>query len=213
MRTKLLIACFAMLFATAGQVQAAVIIYDTITDADNLSVSDLTSNGWTSLYDELYNDGTVNADLQSWLSSGFEYLMLGGTLVSTGEIQLAGVIKTANLAPFTLGNQANTFAETSNYWYNRENYSIGFAPNSNVSLGQADTVAGPGRLSWHMLSLATGGYRLGSVVGLNNSTAYTKFVLGANAGAAVPEPTSLAIFGIGAFGMVIHRRRKQKQTS
>lgn len=207
------IACLAILVVMTGRLQAGTVIYDTITEADQLTVADVNANGWTTLYSEFYSDDTVNADLQSWLSSGFEYLMLGGTLVSTGEIQLAGVIRTANLATFTTGNEANTFPETSNYWYNREDFSIGFAPNSTVSLTQADTVSGPGRLSWHMLTFPVGGYRLGEVTGLNNSTQYTKFVLGANSMNAVPEPTSLAIFGIGTLGLLSTRRRRERTAS
>ncbi len=34
-----------------------------------------------------------------------------------------------------------------------------------------------------------------------------------NSSGAVPEPTSLAIFGIGALGMVVRHRRKRKQTT
>ena len=41
---------------------------------------------------------------------------------------------------------------------------------------------------------------------------WDNFVFGESA-ATVPEPTSLAIFGIGALGMVVRHRRKQKQTT
>lgn len=39
------------------------------------------------------------------------------------------------------------------------------------------------------------------------------FLEGTGAAATVPEPTSLAIFGIGAIGMVVRRRRKRKRTA
>jgi hypothetical protein len=118
---QLTVACVAVLVATSAQVQAGPIIYDTITVGDNLTVADLTSNGWTTLYSAPYFDRTMDPELQSWLGSGFEYLMLGGTIAGTGQIQLAGVIRAVNIAPYTFGNATNTFPETSNYWYNRQN--------------------------------------------------------------------------------------------
>jgi len=45
-------------------------------------------------------------------------------------------------------------------------------------------------------------------LGLGSGTVNLEFTL-----APVPEPTSLAIFGIGAIGMVVRRRRKKKQTA
>jgi hypothetical protein len=211
---KLLLTSVLLLFAGTGQVRGDFMIYDTITTTDNLTVADLNSNGWSTLYDELYSDYTSNADLQIWLNSGFEYLMLGGTLGATGQIQLAGVIRAEDLAQFTTGNQANTFSETSNYWYNRESYSIGFAPDSIVDLNQADMVDGPGRLSWHMAG-DVGGARLGDLEGLNASAVHTKFVLGGRPLPipSVPEPASLAVLGIMGLAGCSRRRRRSRQTA
>jgi hypothetical protein len=97
-------------------------------------------------------------------------------------------------------------------------YSIGFAPNPSVSLTSADTINGPGRLSWHMhAGFGAGGYRLGAIEGLNGSSFHAKFVLGANAPVAatpVPEPASIITWSLLGVGMIggswFQRRRKQQ---
>ena len=64
-----------------------------------------------------------------------------------------------------------------NYFYFFPNRSFGFSPEKAISLGSADTfnISDPLRLSWH-LDINTGGWRLGSINGLNSSTAYSRII-------------------------------------
>lgn len=206
-RLTLAIACALLVFGVSNL--PAAVIYDTITSADGLTLSDIQANGWRELYNEPYAHWTNDGHLQDWLTNGDDYLMLGGT-DRDGNIILAAAILRDNLAPHTLGNDTNTFPETSMWWYNREDYSIGFAPNSTVRLTSADTwdTSSPLRLSWHMHTFSVGGWRLGSFTGLNSSTLYNKFVYTANA--QVPEPASIAIWSaLGVAGLFGARRRRK----
>lgn len=65
------------------------------------------------------------------------------------------------------------------YWYHVQGRSIGFAPNSHISLNSADTNNHGGshlRLSWHYHQ-PYGGWRCGQYMGLNGNTHWKKLVM------------------------------------
>ena len=99
-------------------------------------------------------------------------------------------------------NMSNqTILENGSYWYfNTGMGSLGFAPNSTIQQNSADVYAawggnldtGPLRLSWHTGHCGDGnicgGWRVGSIVGLNGSNEYTRYIYESTGGAA-PTPT------------------------
>ena len=99
-------------------------------------------------------------------------------------------------------NMSNqTLLENGSYWYFNTGYgSMGFAPNSTIQQTSADTYAAWGgnlddgslRLSWHTGHCGDGqicgGWRVGTVVGLNSSNEYTRYIY-ESTGGATPSPT------------------------
>lgn len=79
-----------------------------------------------------------------------------------------------------------TTLENGTYFYFSNNASMGFSPNSTVSLSSADTYnrtcTGDGiyRVSWHLSSTGAGGYRVGCDFALNSSTTAMKAVYQSN---------------------------------
>jgi hypothetical protein len=63
------------------------------------------------------------------------------------------------------------------YWYNTPSNSIGFAPTANIQQNQADTndQSSNQRVSWH-LDINVGGWRVGSITGLNYDSTYYKII-------------------------------------
>ena len=99
-------------------------------------------------------------------------------------------------------NMSNqTLLENGSYWYFNTGYgSMGFAPNSTIQQTSADTYAAWGgnlddgslRLSWHTGHCGNericNGWRVGTVVGLNGGTEYTRYIY-ESTGGATPSPT------------------------
>jgi hypothetical protein len=101
------------------------------------------------------------------------------------------------------GMSNQTILENGSYWYFNTNMgSMGFAPNSTIRQSSADVYAAWGgnlddgslRLSWHTGHCGTGnicgGWRVGTVVGLNGSNEYTRYIYESTGGpVASPTPT------------------------
>jgi hypothetical protein len=92
-------------------------------------------------------------------------------------------------AIFTPTGQNETTLNNGNYFYFNQNQSMGFSPVALINQTSADTwAAGPGwgneldetsplRLSWHLSNgNMNGGWRVGSVIWLNGSTDYTRYI-------------------------------------
>ena len=64
------------------------------------------------------------------------------------------------------------------YWYYSPDYSIGFAPNATIAQYSVDNYdqSNNQRVSWHLTGY-DGGYRLGSLIDLNNNSRYYKVIL------------------------------------
>jgi hypothetical protein len=73
------------------------------------------------------------------------------------------------------------------WWYLQPGNSCGYAPNSTITLGQADTTdkSSEQRLSLHLCNV--GGWRAGAKTSLDNSSAIQKFVYYRPKGETVPE--------------------------
>lgn len=180
---------------------------------NDVAVSVVTDEwGWEFVYRDAYNVQHPNGDKYDYyfgdLESG-DWLMLGGINNSTNTFDVLAAVAYDDLfGAFTFGNSTNTFNGAE--WYNREDYSIGFAGLGDaVSLNSADTagLSERDRLSWHMHEWFDAGWRTGSNYGLNGSTAFDKAVL-VYSGVDVSEPGSLAMLGLGLVGLGFARKKK-----
>jgi hypothetical protein len=174
---KLLTAVFVFLFGIFG-IQSSYADYYPSGIQQNVSEQTLRNNGWTLFYEQTY--ATPTTDIRP---SG-QYVILSGKAVGSSNILLAAAAPTAQVFTETVRNTPQLLNGT--YWYYTLNISsqdgiplgsIGFAPTGVINQNTADVQSrsDPLRLSWHIEPIL-GGYRLGDLNPLNDSTAYLKQV-------------------------------------
>jgi hypothetical protein len=181
---------FVVLFGFFG-IQSSYADYYPSGIQQNVSEQTLIDNGWTLFYEQTY--GTIIGNSSTPIRPSGQYVILSGKAAGSSTITLAAAAPTAQVFTETAVNTPQLLNGT--YWYYSlesllgPNFgSIGFAPTSSITQVSADTSGAldPLRLSWH-LDAIVGGYRLGTDLNLNSSTAYLKQVWTWN-GPAAPAP-------------------------
>ena len=201
----------------AGECRAGYLPFGVQND---VALSTVTGGGWTQIYRGNYNENVLPSTM---FGGAQQYLLIGAIRDDLTTIDvLAAALTTDVLLPtgFNAPHTANG-AE----WYYNLNLSIGFAGlGDTINQQSADTngLAERDRLSWHASGgMINGGWRSGSNnafnngIDMNNSTLWDRIVFTANAsdlfddGSQVPEPASMALLAMGAFGFWgVGRRRK-----
>ena len=184
---KQITAVFVFLFSAIG-IQSSYADYYPSGPTRNVSEQTLIDNGWVKTYEQTYQTQILSDGVG--LRPTGTYTILSGKAVGSSTISLLAAAPTTDVFTQTTGNNTNLVNGT--YWYfvptknpsvSASGGAIGFANTSTVSLNTADTsnLDSPDRLSWHvnLTSQAAGfngGYRLGTTLELNGSTAYLKQV-------------------------------------
>ena len=142
---------------------------------NQITISNMLRQGYSQVYDYTYDHATTLTELSSILSNCRfnSILCVGGSsvssdvmlLVSCGDCQ--SILTQTSLNNPTLINGA--------YWYMTSDKSFGFSDSSTISQNSCDTEGGNFRICWH-LSGGSGGYRLGSLTGLNSEKNYRKLI-------------------------------------
>jgi len=175
---KLKTVIFVFLFTIFG-IQSSYANYYPSGIQQNVSEQTLRNNGWTLFYEQTY--GTAIGNSVTPIRPSGKYVILSGKAVGSTTILLAAAAPTAQVFTETVIDTPQLLNGT--YWYYTlatncgECGSIGFAPTNSITQNSADTsnTEDPLRMSWH-LQAELGGYRLGTDLSLNNSTAYLKQV-------------------------------------
>ena len=178
---------FVLLFSAIG-IQSSYADYYPTGIQQNVSEQTLIDNGWVKTYEQTYQTQILSDGVG--LRPTGTYTILSGKAVGSSTISLLAAAPTADVFTQTTGNNTNLVNGT--YWYyvptqnpsvSASGGAIGFANTSTVSLDTADTsnLNSPYRLSWHINLTnqnvgGNGGYRLGEITDLNDSTAYLKQV-------------------------------------
>jgi hypothetical protein len=150
---------------------------------NNVHVSKLTESGYSYVYNKPYNHVTTSSEMDEIKKSCLPttILCLGGR-DSTNDVLL---VVSCGLCSVVFTKTAKNTPNLHNgaYWYYTPDcntcQSMGFAPNSTIDQYLVDIVdkSNNQRVSWHLSGGVWGGYRLGSLIGLNDNTRYYKVIL------------------------------------
>lgn len=145
----------------------------------NVSEQTLLDNGWKLFYEGTYAVRLGNNS--ELIRPKGKYVILAGKAAGSSTIMLLAAAPTKDVFTETIINTPQLLNGT--YWYYtlntiaEGNGSIGFAPTEIITQSSADVSNwdDPLRLSWHVVDY-NGGYRLGTLSGLNSSTDYLRQV-------------------------------------
>ena len=151
----------------------------------NVAKSTVTGGGWVLCYSGTYSLDVTVTELQQ-ACTGSKLMLAGGTTGSADLLLLATGDRSAIFTP--TGVNATTLNNGTYFYFNQDN-SMGFASVADILQNSADVQASglfggsafdatsPFRLSWHLQGgNMNGGWRLGSLVELNESTDYTRYI-------------------------------------
>lgn len=188
--------CVAVMAVMAGQSQAAVVM--SMVDKLDGTV-ELTYTGYINTAG-LFDLGPVNL-VNSAISPS------GGVIQRAGSTSL--FLTNSSTAGQTFGTGASTIATTSSgsaIYIDFQSTLLGL-PGGYVSGG---AISGSMTFSGSFASLGIDPVARTYSWGLGGAGSSVSLTFSSGTGGAVPEPTSMAIFGIGALGMAYRARRKTK---
>jgi large repetitive protein len=146
---------------------------------NNVAVSTITDGGWTLCWNDQYRDiGDQSRFLNA--CTGKYILVAAGAANDPGNYMLAAAGERSSVFRVTGINEVTSNNGT--FWYFNPTRSMGFAPTNVIRQSSADVQdrSSTLRMSWHLghcgVGKICGGWRVGSVVGLNGSTAYVRAI-------------------------------------
>jgi hypothetical protein len=167
----------------------------------NVDKSVIESSGWALCWSGTYGGNDLLSNITSACDQ--EYILYAGGLTNNSNLMLLAAGKREMVFTIQANMSNQTILENGSYWYfNTGMGSLGFAPNSTIQQNSADVYAAWGgdlddgslRLSWHTGHCGEGnicgGWRVGSITGLNWGDEYTRYIYESTGGdALIPEPT------------------------
>ena len=164
---------------------------------NDLSVSELTNLGYREYYTQPYSHASLLSEIMAIRAqcNSATLMCVGGGKPADGTLKVVACANCLAITTQTAFNQPNFVGAA--YWYLTYSLSFGFSPSYSINQGQADTTSteSNSRLSWH-IDLGSGGWRLGSLTGLNDNTVYYKKIYLKYAGTAstsTPQPITTSV--------------------
>jgi hypothetical protein len=173
----------------------------------DVSVATVLDGGWSVCYSATYATPLGNDDSVALAGCTGSDLMLAAMVTGSSTFDLLAWAPATDVVYNTgTGNTGSTLHEANGVdWYYAPNWSWGFAPvGAPVDLNQCDEASDAEALCWHTIN-DVGGYRDGNIIGLNDSTAYTKEILEYS---PTPEPGSIVLFCTGLLGVGLALRKR-----
>ncbi|MBD8605322.1 Ig-like domain repeat protein [Aeromicrobium sp. CFBP 8757] len=136
----------------------------------DVPVSTVTAGGWKQCAIKTMGEPVGESAGKILGTCAGEYLLLAGRTTGGSTLALLAAAPRAEAIAVTSGNV--THLVNGSEWYYRSNWSWGFAgQGEQVQLSSCDVSAGGDKLCLHTLD-NVGGFRIGDVMGLNDSTDY-----------------------------------------
>jgi predicted transcriptional regulator len=197
--TPLLLALFFS-FTPASSIQDPPSYYPS-GPQQNVDKSVVESGGWALCWSGTYGGTDLLSNITTACDQ--EYILYAGGLTNNSNLMLLAAGKREMVFTIQSNMSNQTILENGSYWYfNTGMGSLGFAPNNTIQQNSADVYAAWGgnlddgslRLSWHTGHCGNeqicGGWRVGTIVGLNGSNEYTRYIYESTGGPIVsPTPT------------------------
>ena len=152
----------------------------------NVPTTLVTDGGWTQCYNQAFNGSGTTLETQVLANCTGTYILAAGRATGSGTLMLAAAAPRASVFTATTGN--TTTAANGSNWYYVTGSAMGFS-SSTVSLGQCDGFY-IRAYSFCTHLTASGGYRIGSLTGLNGSSAYERVYYQSNGTTVTGQQTN-----------------------
>lgn len=209
---QLVVSCMAVLVATAGQVQAAVVTY-----TDKTSFMAALASSSTDNFDDLGNFTPFNSPLNRTVGPYTYQATVSQGFYTVGSMSDVWFSTNAQDDPMNFTINAGGPTAVGGYFFSTNPGGDSISDTVSVSINgglfaqSVSTNSATNFFGW----VSTDGTPISSLrVSASVYATVNDLILGTGTVSAVPEPSSLAIFGIGAYvaGIgAVRRRRREKQ--
>jgi hypothetical protein len=191
-----------------GRVAEATPVYLPSGPQTGVSIATVLAGGWSLCYAQPMAT-PIGASAQNVLNACTgSYLMMAGLETGANSFIVLAATTRAD-AIIDTGQTSNTHLSNGSQWWFSPSWSWGFtAAGDTVANNQCDVSDSPTSMCLHTFD-GVGGYRIDNITGLNASVGYQKWFFQADAGpAAVPEPATLSLVGLGLAAAIRRRFRR-----